>query len=255
MAYWGPDWMRARPYLLLRPRGAFDAGAEAAVAADLAATGATRLVLSEENILGSMRLNLLNGGFYADAVRRLVAYCGLLGHVPARIGLGIRDYGAYWVSAYSYLLPAKPLPGFATLKPALLGLSRGWRDVIAELRGLFPKAEIMVWPLEAVQGGMRDVTARFAGLPADRFGEVKQRINTAPGTAAIPVIEAIRAQRPDLNGANMRARLTKMELPDTGGPALFTEAEQQALTARYAEDLAAFEAGFCGIRYLAAGRL
>ncbi|GKY88342.1 hypothetical protein [Sinisalibacter aestuarii] len=254
-AYWGPEWMRGRDHLMLRDNGRFDTGAEAAVAEDLAATGAARLIVSDENILGSMRRNLLEGGFYAGAVARLVAYCSHLGMEPARIGLGIRDYAAYWVSAYSYLLPAKPLPDFAALKPALLAPDRGWREVIADLRGLFPRAEIMVWPLEAVQGRMRALVARFADQTPQRLRGVEKRINTAPGLAAIPAVRAIRAAEPDLNGAQMRARLAEMDLAGAPAPELFTGAERRALAARYAEDCAALAAGFADVRYLAEGRI
>lgn len=253
--YWGPDWMRSRDHLLLGRGGAVKAGAEAAVAADLAALRADRLVISEENILGSMRLNLLEGSFYAGAVRRLVAFIGLLDVMPTRIGIGIRDYAAYWTSAYSYLLPSKALPDFDALKPALLALERGWRAVIAELRGLFPKAEIMVWPLEAVQGRMRDVAARFAEVPADRLRNVTERINAAPDVAAIPAIQAIRAENPGLNGAEVRARLAGLDMRAARGQALFTGEQRAMLAARYAEDCAALAAGFEGVSYLAEGRL
>lgn len=253
IAYWGPEWLRAREYFLLRDRGVFDAGAHEAVAADLAATGAKRLVISEENMLGSMRRNLLKGRFYPNAAVRLTAYAGLIGKDPDRIGLGIRDYAAYWASVYAYLLPAKPLPDFAELKPGLLFNRRGWREVVADIRAVFPRAEILVWPLEAVQGRLSRVVARVAGCAPERLTEVARGINAAPGPAAIPVIQSIKAANPGITGPEMRARLAGIDLPKTGGPELFSGPDRLEFAARYGEDLAALEAGAEGVTFIAGG--
>lgn len=255
VGYLGPGHLRETDYFYLDEKAGFDAGARERFAADRDAAGGMRLVLSEENILGSMRLNLQQRRFYPKVRSRLVAYAGLFGQAPARVGLALRGYAGYWGSAYSYLLPAHNLPPFENLASDLAGTARGWLDVITDIRAVFPEAEIVVWRLEDMQDGMRPAVAAFIDRPVAQMRDVARRINESPGIDAIPLIRAIRAGDRSLNGAEVRARLASAPAPVPGSVELFSEREKVIMAKRYGEDWKALTAGFAGARLLApAGR-
>ncbi|RME16732.1 MAG: hypothetical protein D6801_04945, partial [Alphaproteobacteria bacterium] len=179
IALWGPAETRAeeRSYFYLPENGRFDAPAREAFAAELGATPARRLAISEENILGSMRRNLLKQRFYAGAGARLEAYAQLFGAAPERIGLGLRDYGSYWTSAYGFLLRSRDMPAFEALKPGLLVEMRGWLDIVSDIRRVFPASEIMVWPLEGVRGRLAELIAALLDVPAEGLTALDRPIN------------------------------------------------------------------------------
>lgn len=244
---WGPDELRPRRHFYLPVKDDFEPGAQAAFARDLAGVRADRLVISEENMLGNMRLNLLDRAFYPDVLRRMAAYGGLIGLAPRRIGLAIRDYASYWSSAYLYTLPRHRLPEFGALKPDILRLTRGWLDILHELRGLFPTAEIMVWPLEAVKDRMRDMVARFLDRPARELEDIDRQINVSRGAAVAPLIHAIRAETPSITPDALHEKLKTLPRPADPEP-LFSDDELLGLAMRYADELSAMEAGFEGVR-------
>ncbi len=247
---WGPDVLRARPYFYLPVKEDFAEGAHEAFARDLAGVSAHRLVMSEENMMGNMRLNLLDRAFYDDMVRRLVAYGGLINRNPTRIGLAIRAYTSYWTSAYTYTLARHRIPRFDALRPGLMRIERGWLDLVRELRGLFPKAEIMVWPLEAVQTDMRDMVARFLDRPAAGLDDIERRINTARGLEAVPLIYAIRDANPGILPDELQRKLDQAPPAETPAKQLFRDNEILSLGARYADELATLEGGFEGVTFV-----
>lgn len=249
IAVWGPDELRPRPYFYLPAKGDFPPGAQSDFARDLAAVRAKTLVISEENIIGTMRLNLLKREFYGDFVRRVSAYGALFEIEPRRIGLAVRDYASYWGSAYLYTLPRHRLPEFSAIKPELLAIRRGWLDLVRELRALYPETEIMVWPLEAVRTKMRDVVALFLDQPADGLVDIDSRINVSRGVAVVPLIHQIRSENPQISPDALHEKLKTMPRPADAEP-LFTEAETLDLAMRYADELSALEAGFERVRFI-----
>lgn len=246
---WGPDELRVKQHFYLPEHGAFAPGAAKALAADLADVDARRLVFSEENMIGSMRLNLLEGAFYDDMALRLEAYRALIGQAPARIGFGIRDYAAYWASAYAYLLPRHDLPRFDELKRGLLRQRRGWLDVISDLRALFPEAEIMVWALETVETRMRAMVGCFLGVDRRAIKPVKRRVNASRGPEVVEQVHAIRATYPGISPDDLHEKLKKASAPDTAPP-LFSDEEILLQTMRYADEIAALQNGFEGVRLI-----
>jgi len=248
---WGPDALRKRSYFYLPPKDGFAEGAQEAWARDVAAVTADRLVISEENIIGTMLQNLRARAFYPDFGRRMAEYAGLFNATPARIGLAIREYGSYWTSSYTYTLPRHPLPPFPELKTGLLKIERGWLDMIRELRAQFPTTEIMVWPLEAVQDTMRDMTARFLGQPGPGLSDIERRINVSRGAHVVPLIHEIRAAHPGIAPDALHAKLKGTPLPAVPPEPLFTDDEALDLAMRYADELSALEMGFEGVRFVA----
>lgn len=233
-----PD--RATP--LLDRRAALSAANIALERAALRQSGITRLVISEENFLGSVRFNLGKGLLYPDLADRLVRLRRALAAPWARIGLSIRRYDSYWSSALSFALATGRLPS-ACAPPAVLARQpRSWRDVIADLARIDPQAEIIVFPHE-----------EFAPRPDLQLGQLiaqplpfrpvglGQRCNRSPNAAQLRVIASMRSEAAQLPAIPDR--------PCRWMP--FTAAERAVMALTYAADIDWLAGGAGGLARLA----
>lgn len=92
-----------------------------------AQNGAGQLILSEENMPGTMSSNLRRGAFYPEIEHRLQRYAEALPIAPSRIAIGVRSYAAVWSSAYYYSLQrGKTVPGPEAVRQAMMEDARGW---------------------------------------------------------------------------------------------------------------------------------
>ncbi len=200
----------------------------------------TRLVICEENMLGTMQDNIEKAAFYPDVAVRMARYREFLPAAVSRIGIGIREYAGFWTSCYAYVLGRMALPPLRAVG------GRGWCDLIGELRGVFPKAEIVVWTLEDVKADLAGVAGRLAGVPFGGLLPVTRTVNAAPDAAYIPAMLALRARQPMMTEDVLRAELAAMA--KVAGFSIFNGSEHNALAERYAKDVAALTAGFAGVR-------
>lgn len=207
-----------------------------------------RLVICEENMLGTMQDNIERAAFYPDVAQRMARYRDFLPGPVGRIGIGIRDYAGFWTSCYAYVLARKPLPGFSALRGAT---TRGWCDLIGELRAVFPAAEIVVWTLEEAKADLAGVAGRLAGVPFGGLRPVTRAVNAALDPGYIPAMQALRAREPGMSEDMLRAELDGMARPAPF--AMFSEAERAGLAECYARDVAALVAGFAGVRMMGCG--
>ena len=129
-------------------RAARSKGLIAMERARLARHGMGQLVISEENLIGSVRNNLREGVFYPLLDLRLERLATVFATQRMRIGLSIRNYEAYWISAMSHAVArGHPVPEPGQIA-RLVGQSRRWRHLVKEIALAFPGAEILVWPFE-----------------------------------------------------------------------------------------------------------
>lgn len=218
---------------------------------DAATEGARQVLISEENLIGDMGWNLRSGSFYWRAKAKLEAYRDFFGTVPTRIGLGIRSYETYWISAHALELTYRDVTKggvvrFADARARLTGVARGWRDVVADVREVFPESDIVVWPVEAalpVGRVLEALTGAEIAMPPP-----PQRVNAAPDPRLIPAMEEMRAERPGIKRAEMWEWL-QTQAPRTFDG--FDEDQAAHMAERYAADLAAFERGFAGVELIA----
>lgn len=173
-----------------------------------AAQGTTRLILSEENLIGGMRQNFETGQFYPMAEARLHCH-GALFPRPNMIALGLRDYGAVWTSAFHYLPQTghKQAPA-AQACTAMMEDDRGWPALVDAVKQAWPGVPILVWDHADLAQYSARICARMTGLSANEIALPDGHINarTKPGTA------------------------------------LFTKAQNAVLAERYAHDLAVLRA-------------
>ncbi|MEM1373000.1 MAG: hypothetical protein AAGF78_01320 [Pseudomonadota bacterium] len=194
---WKPGYLRAIPQFKTAP-GLFAsdgtpkskeaAGHLSALRADMGARlaaaegdGVTTLLISEENICGGMWGNFRKGRFYPGVAPRLRAFAEVFGRVPARVALGIREYGAAWNSAYGYLDRAdNDLPPKADVAKILSARPRGWPALVSAMREAWPASETMLWRQEDL--GAVDVAAQLCDLDPALLDDPGRPVN-ATGSA------------------------------------------------------------------------
>ncbi|MCU0912074.1 MAG: hypothetical protein MUE98_12220 [Rhodobacteraceae bacterium] len=243
---WGPDQMRVpgrHHHARNLRRAASDpeaaraaAAARDEVAAALAALvrgGCRRLVISEENLLGTMEGNFAAAALYPHAARNLAAARDLLGRAPGEVVLAVRDYAGYWTSAYAQCVLMREMPAFDG--PALTASARGWPDVVADVAASFPEARL------TVLGYGADCAAEVleALLPGGLAGSVRlpaRQSNAALSARGLRKFAALRRRTGPFDPARRRATVTEMR--KIGGPPFqpFDDAEVEALSARFEED-------------------
>lgn len=111
-------------------------------------SGQKALLISEENILGSMRNNMHDTRLYPLLQERLMRFRPAFEGHKLRIGLSIRSFEDYWTSCIVNLvarggaLPNVDLLDFLTTQP------RRWRCLVRDIAAAFPTADIVIWPFE-----------------------------------------------------------------------------------------------------------
>lgn len=195
-------------------------------------TGATHLVISDENMIGSLRGALEFTRLYGDAGRRISAYAHGFRDHRITIALCIRDYADWWTSATAFrLLRGGPLPR-TNMRECLVTQPRRWRHVVEELARVLPDARIVVWSFEGSAHAPDRVVTELVNVPSKRAGAPPQ--NVRPSAAEL--LDLMDACGIDPN---------MFHWPD-GQFMPFAEHETEALRAQYQEDLAWLRAGAGG---------
>ena len=178
---WGPKTTRAGLFagLVQRPAAVTPRIAETgdrscgviALSIDaLAQAGYRELIVSDENMIGTLRANIQDAQLYPEARARLARFVAGFGENPRRIGLCVRSPDKLWASALSYcLLRGQPLPQAETLA-RIADQPRRWRDLVRAIAEVFPRSEICVWPFE-----------RFAGQPDQQLSILTNGLEISPG--------------------------------------------------------------------------
>ncbi|WP_299301674.1 hypothetical protein [uncultured Litoreibacter sp.] len=127
--------------------------------------GMRRLVISEENMIGTMAHNFRRSRLYSQTHPRLSRFAPAFAGHQVRIGLAVRSYDNYWASALAFRIKAgAAFPTEADLD-RLTTQPRRWRHVIADVASVFPDAKIAVWPFEA-----------WSDQPAPQLGALSGRV-------------------------------------------------------------------------------
>lgn len=247
VGFWGPNRTRGGMFAGILPGPGRVGGRDAArrargrVALHLAQAerrDVNTLIVSEENMLGTVRDNLRRGALYPGVGQRMARYGEAFGGRITRIVLSVRALDLYWASAAAYGVAR----GTAMRDPAawvnIAANRRSWRDVITDLACAVPDAELRVLPFE--EFGTRPDLLLTCGAdcyaPRDSRGE---RLNAAPDTARLRALLRERGDRDD-------------GLPP--GPGVrwnpFTPAEAATLREKYADDLHWLSAGADGLATL-----
>ncbi len=242
IGYWGPKRTRGglfqglighsgavHPWHVSRARKRVRLGL-----ATLADRGVDRLLVSEENMLGTMRSVLDDRILFGDAALRVHRFAQAFDGHDLTIALGIRSYAAWWRSVLAFRLtrggprPSRPLAAKLVAQP------RRWRHVVADLAVAVPHARIVVWD-HAGMGRRPDALVRSlldVDLP---FSGAAERLNTGAS------LDALRAYV-DACGYNPEV------IPSDAGDFMPFDADQRAVLGDlYCDDIDWLAAGADGL--------
>lgn len=199
--------------------------------------GAARLLVSDENMIGSSRDCVRAGKLFPSVGERMARYSAAFDHQVNRIILTIRSPEMWWSSAAAYTVSrGHPLPGQAKLA-RIATAQRSWRDVIVDLACAVPDAEIQVTCFEEYASRPDCFLALATGVAAPENLQ-HHWVNRAPDLPALRALLTERGQNPDL-------------LPDhTGRWDPFTLPQAAALRETYSDDLFWLAAGADGLAKL-----
>ena len=244
LGFWGPRRTRKGLFQgVLSPASAADSRqAQDRLRRALAASagqGCTRLLISDENLLGSTRACLRAQALYPQAGDRFQRLHAALGRID-RVVLQIRSPEAWWTSALAFLLTRGVAPPPAALLERLSREARGWREVIADLACALPRCDIVVSRFETCAARpdalLMVATGGACDVPALPEGGIW--LHRSP---ALPELRAALAE----TGADV----TRLPMGE-GRWRPFSEAQAARLRERYADDLFWLMAGADGLARL-----
>ncbi|MGR3759814.1 hypothetical protein ACUXV3_06715 [Roseobacteraceae bacterium NS-SX3] len=198
--------------------------------------GVEQLVISDENLMGSLRENLRLASLYCGVGERMARFAQAFGGAVSDVVVNLRSPENYWASAIAAAAArGHQLPGTAQLE-RLAASPRSWRDVLTDIACAMPGVRIRVLPYEAFGGRPEAQLEALTGLAAPR-AHARLHLNASPR------LDELRSQLP----AAAAARLPRGE----GRWQPFAEAQTAALREAYADDLMWLAAGADGLATLA----
>ncbi|EEE39076.1 hypothetical protein RKLH11_2922 [Rhodobacteraceae bacterium KLH11] len=114
--------------------------------------GATQLLVSQENFVGSMERNIGYASLYPNLYERGLLLAKAFDGRVSKLALNIRALDMYWtsVAAYKFRQGREPIQQ-ATWR-RIVRSKRSWRDVITDLGRAFPGIPLLVLPFEDFAG-------------------------------------------------------------------------------------------------------
>ena len=252
---WGSDVMRA-PALERFPNvwpGENSAADKKAVNAAITAMhdaigeridgGRGHLLVTEENLLGSMPANLGAQSLYPRAGERMAAYRQLFPIPPDRIFLCVRNYAGYWASSYAFAALRNDLPKFSQLCDGLVQGPRSWLDVLADLRKVFPDSQILVWEHKKTADLLDGVLRLMFGQVVGDMDLPKNLKNRALNAVALKQALQLRMSEPDLTALQLQDAVAVLDKAGGAPFQPFSGQQVQFLNRHFADDLAEISAG------------
>ncbi|WP_299730054.1 hypothetical protein [uncultured Tateyamaria sp.] len=199
--------------------------------------GVKTLVVSEENMIGSVRLNLRKGRLYPDVGERMSRYICAFDQRVDKVVISVRGLDHYWASAIAYGVGrGHPLLD-ADRCAAISQHMRTWRDVIADVSCAAPLAQIEVIPFEVSAGRPDLMLSACTGHVAPRDA-TPEWLNRSPNARQLRALLAERGEDPrDVPNT-----------PDRWSP--FDATGRAALRESYADDMHWLVAGADGLATL-----
>ncbi|MEX0338247.1 MAG: hypothetical protein AB3N11_04320 [Arenibacterium sp.] len=161
--------------------------------------GIDTLVVSDENMLGSMFANAEAACLYPAAGERLARYGNAFGQTVSDVILSVRAQDRYWASLLGYLAAKGYGPWPQEQLQEIVDSHRSWRDVLMDIACAVPNARVHVAPFE-IFASRPDALLRAVvpGSATPRSGLSEKR-NATPKAAALRILanEQLAPQLPD----------------------------------------------------------
>lgn len=205
----------------------------------LARAGQRGLLISEENMLGTMSNNMADFRLYPLLKERLLRFAPAFDGHEIRIGLCIRSYEDYWTSCLANLMargrtaPTVDELDFLTTQP------RRWRFLVRDIAAAFPQAEMFVCPFERIAGQPSELLGHFWPEDAKNLEHQEAWRNRSPKLTILNEIMAMRGE----------AALDERPVDADARWMPFDEDQRDVLRAEYRRDLAWLKAGAEGLAH------
>ncbi len=196
------------------------------------------LVISEENLIGTMQLNLTEQRLYPQTYARLKRLAPAFEGEAVRIALSIRSYDTHWTSQMAHRIKMGAGLPDAEMLDRIATQPRRWRHVIQDIAEVFPNANLIVWPFESWVGQPEQLVSAMLGWPVPvglvRFAE---RCNASTD---VSTLRDILRDGGDRDAAQILAGLTGPFQP-------FPQLHKDKLRDDYRQDIDWLQAGADGL--------
>ncbi len=188
IGYWGPRRTRNGLFSGVLPGPVAIGGGDPArrargrvalAAARSANTGLQILVVSDENIMGSVRENLRLGALYSGVGERIARFVQAFDGRISDIILNIRSQDHYWAAALAYSVTRGMAAPCARQLQRLTEAHRSWRDVVEDVAAAAGRARVCVFPFEQFCGQPETQLAMMTGSRAP-MAEARVWLNRSP---------------------------------------------------------------------------
>ncbi|MDR4305744.1 hypothetical protein IHQ68_03785 [Chelatococcus sambhunathii] len=209
-----------------------------------------RVIMSDENLAGSMIGAIGPDGLYPEARRRVGAALDALPKACDRtLFFAVRSYAAYYSSIYVYRREKREAREVETFRRSALELKRGWAEVVSDLCAAAGADRVVVWTYD-------EFAKRPARINAALLGEGAPRIFAKTDRASLPslsrkglaVLDRVSDMLSESEHAGLARAIARFQFdkPDEKF-SLFTPDELDALDARYRSDLDSISALGCKV--------
>ncbi|UWR21519.1 hypothetical protein [Sulfitobacter sp. S190] len=209
-------------------------------------SGAERLVVTEENIIGAPRNCLRTGAVYAGVGERAARLNAAFDGNITRVTLSIRSLELWWASIAAFSVAR----GHALPPPlhweAIACNPRSWRDMITDLACALPDTEIRVLPFEQYAGRADAALMRLTDRAAPA-NHAKTWHNRSPDAGMLRSYLIDMGHDPDTLPDHLEATETRWQP--------FSQSQIAMLRERYADDIMWLAAGADGLATLTEDRL
>lgn len=244
VGFWGPRRTRRGLYAELLPQNQSSeatrrrAETRIRLAIDRAQSkGMGRLIISDENMIGSVRDNIRSGQLYPRIAERMSHIAEAFdGRITAVI-FSVRGLDRYQCSSLAYAVSrGHPVPDRAHLHDMATD-PRGWREVVCDLAAALPGVPLQVLPFERFVGRPHTVLSIAGGFDAPRDTQ-RACLNRSP-------------MLPELRRVLSTKGMSPAALPfGMGRWNPFTNEEHAALREKHADDMMWLTAGADGLATL-----
>ncbi|MEO0485598.1 MAG: hypothetical protein AAF092_06775 [Pseudomonadota bacterium] len=210
----------------------------------LRGSGARRVVLSDENMLGHCGHIVRGGMLYSRKQAFLGVLAEFLPRPPRRIFISVRDYSAFFSAVYGqFLLDVLPenYVSAGAFTETVLGKYPNWANVLRKVAETFPKSEIVYWTYEDAKDDWRPVLTAIGGRKLARAPKTKRGDVVRPSMTQSTYDRFIAlASELGTTTALKKMKHLRETDPDSGAGSLriFSSKEQETLQDRYARHVA-----------------
>lgn len=203
--------------------------------------GAETLLISDENIMGSVRQNLRSRRLYADVGERLSRYVYAFDGLIDAVAMSIRALDYHWSSAAAYGVSRGHSAPSDMHLAEIAAAPRTWRDVVSDVACAASGADVRVLPFERFAGRPNAMLRAMTGGSVP-FDSSVAWLNRSPGARDLRAMLHERGEDSDV-------------IPDESGRwAPFGRQQRAVMTENYADDIFWLAAGAGGLATLTEDR-